>query len=145
MCSKLHCRNLLNKMSVYMKSCTTRGTNHSHQPTTRTVLIGSRNRFYLRFAWGLEPFGFQSVHLNDLFCTRNRLDGRTSEINYITRRDEFNGRGAFLETNQQRVRFNGSHQQPVAAYTGSGYWSNFQANPGDLLVSPEDPGTTRND
>jgi hypothetical protein len=37
------------------------------------------------------------------------------------------------------------HQQPVAAYTGSGYCSNFQANPGDLLVSPEDPGSTRND
>jgi hypothetical protein len=31
----------------------------------RITLIGSRNRFYLRFAWGLEPFWFQSVHLND--------------------------------------------------------------------------------
>ena len=28
-------------------------------------LIGSRNRLHLRFAWGLEPFLFQSVHLND--------------------------------------------------------------------------------
>ena len=27
----------------------------------------SRDRFYLRFAWGLEPFWFQSVHLNDSF------------------------------------------------------------------------------
>ena len=37
-----------------------------------------------------------------------------------------------------------NHQQPVSAYTGSGYCSNLQANPEDLLVSPEDPGTTRN-
>ena len=33
----------------------------------QTNLIGSRNRFYLRFAWGLEPFWLKSVHLNDLF------------------------------------------------------------------------------
>jgi len=28
-------------------------------------LVGSRNTFYLRIAWGLEPFWFQSVHPND--------------------------------------------------------------------------------
>jgi hypothetical protein len=28
------------------------------------VIIGSRNRCHLRFVWGVEPFWFQSVHLN---------------------------------------------------------------------------------
>jgi hypothetical protein len=35
--------------------------------TPKPDFIGPRNTFYLRFVWGLEPFWFQSVHLNDRF------------------------------------------------------------------------------
>jgi hypothetical protein len=43
-----------------------------------------------------------------------------------------------------QARLRGVGHEPVEAYTASGYCSNVQANPGDLLVSPEDAGTTPN-
>ena len=40
-----------------------------HHPASHGDFIRSRNKFYLRFACGMEPFWFQYVHLHDGFVT----------------------------------------------------------------------------